>query len=203
MSSPHPVIPITLMAIACSACGTAHRIPEDAGSGNTSDADADGGVDAFVPRDAETPMENQFPPDQRCDCSGPNAEVAGSTPSGPVLFRYAFIGNAFWGGLDCWDLVMLFSPEQTVVGRWTHGFDYGGLVVTIHRTSNIDVVTGLPLPVDVTLNGDRSVEGTVLFEELVENPPAASGTLEIRVEGWEIEGSFEAVHCPLLDDNCL
>lgn len=198
-------VTLTLTAMLCCACGTAHRISVDGGSGDTSDADVDGEMDALVPRGAETPRADQYPQVHRCECPEPNAEVVGSAPSGPVQLHHAFIGDAFWEGLDCWDLRMLFSRYQTVVGQWMPELDTEGMEIFIRSPTDVELVTGLPLSVEVSLNvGERHVtEGTVVFEELVVDPPAARGTLEIREEGWEIAGTFDAVHCLLLDDNCL
>lgn len=192
------------MVIFCCACGTAHQISADAAPGDATDGDIDSEMDALVSGDAETTREDQHPA-ARCECPEPNAEIVGSAPTGPAQFHYAFLGDTFWEGLDCWDLRMLFSFEQTVEGPWFHDIDIEGLVIFIRSSSDVEVVAGRRLPVDVALNGtERHVaQGTILFEELDEDLLAASGTLEIRDEGWEIEGDFDAVHCPLLDDACL
>lgn len=140
--------------------------------------------------------------------AGMNADIAGSTPNGPVSLHYAHFGlflcaecpHADDGQLrlyadppalgepagDYLALVWL-SPSSLELGTWVGPGEIGGQTIDMFPT-DITLEDAVIPPVEQT---------SPPLDEAA--PPVVSGTLHLTGNGWDVHGTFTAPLCTALD----
>ena len=139
--------------------------------------------------------------------AGPNADISGMTPLGPVAFEYAYFGlrsgcvacpHASDGSLAFFD-----GPDGPAHPEADHlrtfGYSFPSLVLAIageevvvhdHDDAIVLEYTALDIPDVARTNPPLDPEA----------PPTLSGTLSITGGGWSVSGDFTATLCRDVDN---
>lgn len=152
----------------------------------------------------------QSDPDVKGFCpllAGPNANISGTTPLGPIAFEYAYFG--LYPCADCpfaadGQLAFFGEPDGPMAPMSDHllasnhlapalalshggeglavdGFDEGNEVIIVYMDVDIPSVAETNPPLDPNV------------------PPTLSGKLSITGGGWDVSGEFTATLCRQFD----
>lgn len=197
-SSPSALLHVSsfLVVVGCSAA------PAPVDVGEAPDAPLDAAITVDAPLDTAIADAGPIDAPPACELGASNGALSGTTPSGPIDFRYAWAGRGN-SSKACFGVAIYFTEEpsfSTTPSRHAYLWLPLPTVEPIegeHMGVTLYVVDGA-----TTMTTDQATVD-VLFYTRDEVSNALEATITAAGDGWNVSGTLIAPHCVVFADPCI